>query len=129
MDNLPMFSEYAMDFKTGTTIIFNGGLKQVFGKDALQVWIYKALHPQSVRFEYAAHTAAYGNELWSLPGSGTAAIENRIAKMVRETLLVNPYIESVENFSIVRSQDGVSADFTVNTVYGSLEIQNRQKII
>lgn len=64
------------------------------------VWAWKALHTE--RFRYEIYTWAYGSELESLIGQPyTGELKRAEAiRYVREALLINPYIRSVDDISV-----------------------------
>lgn len=116
---LPLYTEWAMDWDTGAFALRNGRPYTVTGTEALRIWVKCALHPESMRFAYTAHTHDYGNELSALLGGVTdqGILESRLRQSIRETLLVSPYIVTVDGFSFRKSGSCVEADFTVRTIY------------
>lgn len=118
--SLPLFREIAIDFDTGQPLEREGEFSFVTGQEALRVWIFRALQPESRRFSCSAHTGAYGNELAALAGQSAAEAESRLPELLRQALAVNPYITGITDLSCVSSGDGLIARFTVETVYGPL---------
>ncbi len=116
---LPMFREPVPDYISGR-LLTDGRSDVVYaeGLDALAIWIRKALHFDSARFAYPAHTASYGNELSLLTGASRTVAESRLGGIIRSALEVNPYITGVYGFSFAYSKSGVTATFSVNSVYG-----------
>mgnify|MGYP002767949026 FL=1 len=121
---LPLLRELETDPATGQPVMENGDFRYVSGREAVKVWIWRALQPENARFVYAAHTGSYGNQLMKLAGLALPEAENRLARMVREALRVCPYITSVERFSFTREKSGLKAAFTVKTVYGALTAES-----
>ena len=65
---LPLYTEWAVDWDAGGFALRDGLPYTVTGTEALKIWVECALHPQSMRFLYTAHTHDYGNELSGLLG-------------------------------------------------------------
>lgn len=118
---LPLFREAGMDFSTGEILLGEAGdVCPVFGKEAVKVWVWRALQPGNARFLYSAHTGSYGHRLDGLAGLALPEAESRMAGMVREALLVCPYITGVEGFSFEQEGSLLRTRFTVRTVYGDV---------
>lgn len=49
--DLPLFKEMAIDFETGEILTENGEIIILEGKEALNVWIWKALKTERNRFK------------------------------------------------------------------------------
>lgn len=128
---LPLYTEWAVDWETGAFALRNGQPYTVTGDEALQIWIRCALHPESVRFLYSAHSADYGNQLAEyLSERGEQGIlESLVEREVRETLLVSPYITAVDGFSFERSGSRLTAHFRVHTVYGTMTTESEVELI
>ncbi len=116
---LPQMTEIAVDFDTGQPILTeNGAFRLVQGKEAVRVWVWRALRQDNARFAYAAHTDSYGHQLDVLAGRSMDQAQSRLSGLVREALMVCPYIKGVERFSFTRQEGRLTAAFTVRTVYG-----------
>lgn len=110
-----------MDFSTGEILLGpEGDIRPVEGREAVRVWVWRALQAGNARFLYSAHTDSYGHRLDGLAGLALPEAESRMAGMVREALMVCPYITGVEGFSFVREGSLLRASFTVRTVYGDM---------
>ncbi len=121
---LPLLRELETDLSTGQPKLENGRFRYVTGREAVKVWIWRALQPENARFTYSAHTGSYGNQLMKLAGLALPEAESRLARMVRETLRVCPYITSVERFSFSREDSRLKAAFTVKTIYGTVTAES-----
>jgi hypothetical protein len=122
-ESLPLYTEWALDADTGALRLRDGKPYTVTGAEALRVWIYLALQPDSRRYQYSAHSANYGNELETLAGeSDRGILASRLRREVRETLCASPYISDVEGFSFTFTGSTVTAAFTVHTVYEDIEM-------
>lgn len=124
-ESLPLLREAAVDLNTGQPILeADGTFRLVSGLEAVRVWVWRALQPDNARYAYSAHTASYGNQLHLLAGKSLPQAESRLAGLVRESLLVCPYITGVERFSFTREGCRLVASFTVRTVYGELTAES-----
>ena len=123
--NLPLMQEVGMDFHTGQPLLEpDGSFRLVSGLEAVRVWVWRALQPDNTRYAYSAHTVSYGNQFHLLAGKSLPQAESRMAGLVRETLLVCPYITGVERFSFRREGSRLIAAFTVRTVYGEMSAES-----
>ena len=126
---LPLMTEAAVDFVSGQPILETDcRFRLVSGLEAVRVWVWRALQADNLRFAFAAHTDSYGNQLHLLAGKSLPHAERRMAGLVRETLLVCPYITGVEKFSFTREGSRLVAAFTVRTVYGALEAESEAMV-
>jgi hypothetical protein len=109
--------EYEIDFKTGQ---LTGNT--VEGLEAIKVWIWLVL--QTPRYRYYVYSWDYGNEFEDLIGQGYTEeyIEAEAQRMTEDCLLVNENIQSISDFSISMENDTLTVTFTVNTMYGDIEI-------
>lgn len=116
---LPPFTEWAVDWDAGTLAMRNGNFYTVTGTEAVKIWVWRALHPESRRFCCTAWSADYGNELEHLLGGVTdqGILESRLKQYIRDALLILPYITAVDTFSFARAGSLVEASFTVHTIY------------
>ena len=123
--NLPLMQEVGVDFHTGQPLLEpDGSFRLVSGLEAARVWVWRALQPDNTRYAYSAHTVSYGNQFHLLAGKSLPQAESRMAGLVRETLLVCPYITGVERFSFTREGSRLIAAFTVRTVYGEMSAES-----
>lgn len=126
---LPLLRELAVDFDTGQPIIGpDGRFRRVAGLEAVRVWVWRALLGDNTRFRWSAHTQSYGNQFSLLAGRTLAEAESRLIAMVREALLVCPYITGVERFFFSREEARLKAAFTVRTVYGSMTAESEAEL-
>ena len=123
--NLPLMQEVGVDFHTGQPLLEpDGSFRLVSGLEAVRVWVWRALQPDNTRYAYSAHTVSYGNQFHLLAGKSLPQAESRMAGLVREPLLVCPYITGVERFSFTREGSRLIAAFTVRTVYGEMSAES-----
>ena len=122
---LPMAREWAVDWDTGALALRDGAPYVVEGDEAVKIWVKLALDAKNVRFRFSAHSHTYGNELAALIGYGMnrGILESELKRRVTEALAVCPYITEVGDFRFERRGSGITAHFTVKTVYNSFETE------
>ena len=117
---LPMFREYAYDFENRCLKLDSSGKTYlVEGNAAIRIGIYFALG--KARYRYTAYDAAYGSEIEAqLLGQsmGDEIVQMELERYITETLMCNPYIESLSNFEFSLQRDKVSVSFNCTTIYG-----------
>ena len=123
--DLPLFQEYAWDFERDCFLYdVNGRHILLTRNPALEVWIYKALKTE--RFEYLVYSWQYGIELKPFIGKvmGVQERYSELRRVVTECLMVNPYIKSIDSFSITPENRAelVRVHITLTTVYGEVGI-------
>ncbi len=125
--SLPLLRELSFDYKTHTVRYDDEG-RPLYdtGIAALRTWIYKALHLEAIRFLFCAYTDRYGNEFASLVGRPFSDARLLLPQMVRECLLVNPYILSIDDVSIEQNEQLLTLHFTVHSVYGSFQFTSEE---
>lgn len=109
--------EYGINFQTGQ---LTG--KIVEGLEAIKVWIWLCMHTE--RFRHAIYSADYGTSLEQYIGHMLSEeyINTDCESEISDALLINEYIESIEDFEAVRNSDGLNISFRVVTKFGSLEV-------
>ena len=117
---LPLYTEWAMDWDAGTFALRDGKPYTVTGNEALKIWVRCALHPENARFLYTAHSAEYGNQLAACMAEQTGGdiLESLLRREIQETLLASPYITAVDGFAFTRKGNRLTVRFRVGTVYG-----------
>lgn len=121
---LPILKEYAYDFEKNEMLLDKSGKTYLVEKNsALRIWIFKALTTE--RFHYTAHSSAYGEEfsdqLIGRSMDGDIA-ELEMERYITEALMVNPYIESLDNFSFEEGNAGIEVSFDCTSIYGTENI-------
>lgn len=123
-DELPIFTEYAIDFGTLEPLKNGDNLIEVTKKEALKVWIFKAL--KTKRNFYGIHSDSYGNNLDVHIGTiYQESVKNAlIISEIKDCLLVNPYILDCYNFELKYNSDDnhLKVSFNVSTIYGESEV-------
>ena len=112
-----MPKEYGIDFTTGQ---LTG--KIVEGIEAIKVWIWLCLHTE--RFRHAIYSSDYGTSFEQYIGHvlSDEYINTDCESEVTDSLLINDYIESIENFGAVKDGEHLRISFRVVTKFGSLEV-------
>lgn len=124
---LPLFKEFAYDFKTNDFIIDNKGEFVIWeGVKALETWIYHAILTD--RYSYPIYTWDYGTELITLIGQkfSRGLTEAEAYRYVKEALLINPYITDVANKGIQFEDNIVTMNLYITTIYGGVSIRVRR---
>lgn len=113
--------EYGIDFETGK---LTG--RTVKGKEAIKVWIYKALMTE--RYKYLIYTWDHGVELEELISKNfdREFIESEVQRYIKEALLVNEYIKEINNFQVTFEKTLLTCDFTVVTEFGEVDIHDKR---
>lgn len=123
-EELPLFTEYAIDLDTLEPLKNGDRLAELNGNEALKVWIFKAL--KTKRNFYEIHSDSYGNDLDVHIGTVyQESIKNAlIISEIKDCLLVNPYILNCYNFELNYNNDNnnLKVSFNVSTVYGESEV-------
>lgn len=116
-DVITMPKEYGLDFKTGQ---LTGEI--VEGIEAIKVWIWNCLHVQ--RFRHPIYSWDYGADLEQYIGQEVTQefLNTDCEDEIRETMLVNPYITDIEDFSASFEKDRLLISFRVITKFGDTEV-------
>lgn len=124
---LPLYRDWAVDWETGAFALKGGRPYLLSGTEALKNWVRCALHGESVRYLYSAHSGDYGNRLEELMGESMdrGILENRLRKEIRDALLVCPYITAVDDFEMTRTGSRVTVRFAVHSLYETFDEEVR----
>ncbi len=116
-----MYREVACD-ENGLPLWKNGSPIIVEGAEAVRIWVMTALRTN--RYFHGIYTNQFGCELTSLVGKGfdDDIKTSEAPRMVREALLVNPYITSVSDITVEFSDHTMTITATVNTIYGEVSV-------
>lgn len=114
--------EVKWDFISDTPVFKNKNPVIISENEAIKVWIWNALKTARKRFVIFTHD--YGNDFEELIGQPySESIKQMEAKRyLEECLLINPYIQSVNNVDVSFQDDKLSISFSVTTLYGSIEM-------
>lgn len=117
---LPLCREVGWDYVNDVPIFRGGEPVVVEGKEALKVWIWRAL--RTPRFKYEIYTWAYGSEFESLLGQAYSdAVKTAEApRYLRECLIINPYIKEVKDITVTFEAAKLTVKGTAVTIYGEV---------
>jgi len=120
LPQLPLCREIAWDYVNNLPVFRRGEPVVVTGKEAVKVWIWKALH--TARYRYEIYSWAYGNEFESLIGQAYTPTlkEAEAPRYLREALTTNPYITSVTNIAVDFAGSRLAVSGRVETIYGEV---------
>ena len=122
-EELPLYTEWAMDWDGGAFALRDGKPYTVTGDEALRIWVRYALDPGNVRFLYTAHSSQYGNQLTARMAEQGDILESLLRREIKETLLVSPYVTAVDGFAFTYQGSRLTARFRVRTVYGGFDTE------
>ncbi len=110
--------EFGIDFETGQ---LTG--KMVEGVEAIKVWLYFAL--RIARYRYQGISWEYGSDLEELYGKSHSKdyVNLEVNRMVRECALVNQDITGVEVTDISLDGAQLKGNVSIETVYGTGEME------
>lgn len=117
-NKLPYLTEYAWDFENDRFLKNADGQHIIVSEnEALKVWIYKTLKTE--RFRYVAYHDSYGIELEKYIGQNNIKNVGEMIKAdIKEGLLVNPYIVSIDNMTITKQEDDIiEITITLTSIY------------
>lgn len=112
--------EYEIDYNTGQ---LTGRI--VEGKEAVMAWVWMALKTQ--RYRYYIYSWDYGQEIETLIGQGYSKeyTKAELEAMTEACLLVNPYIEGINNFEAEFQDSKLTASFSLTTQFGEVSVDVR----
>lgn len=123
---LPLYRDVLADPVTGLPVFRGGSPVIVEGLEALRVWIATAI--RTPRCRHGIYSWNFGCELDSLVGR-VCSPEVKTAeapRMVREALLVNPYITDVRDITVEADGDKTVISATIQTIYGEVGVDANQ---
>lgn len=90
------------------------------GEEALQQAIDKMLNTE--RYEYPIYSFSYGINLDDLIGKDKIYVQFELTSRIKECLLQDDRIESVDNFDFNMTEDNMLCTFDVVSIYGETTI-------
>ena len=117
---LPLYAEVMADGH-GMPVFRGGSPVIVTGADAVRLWAMTALRTARYRFEI--YSQNFGCELENLVGRDCSG-EVKTAeapRMVRDALLINPYITDVSDIAVDFAGDTLAISARLKTIYGEVE--------
>ena len=121
---LPLAREVAWDFARDQPIWRSGKPLYVTGADAVLVWAWNCIHTE--RFAHDVFTSDYGQDLAGLIGKpyGDEVRQSEAVWKLREALLINPYITSVDQVSATFEGSWLHVSFSLLTIYGEVSVRD-----
>lgn len=124
-EEIPLAREYAYDFKKGDFKLRNGKLYIVEGKEAVKIWIEKALITS--RYKEIIHSWNYGSEFEDkIIGRGytKGLIKAEAERYTREAInsTLTDYVVNMSNFDIDFTDSILTISFNVETIYGEVNV-------
>ena len=98
--------------------------KRITGADAVLVWAWNCIHTE--RFAHDVFTSDYGQDLAGLIGKpyGDEVRQSEAVRKLREALLINPYITSVDQVSATFEGSWLHVSFSLHTIYGEVSVRD-----
>ena len=120
--SLPLCREVDWNFETNRPVWRGGQPVFVTGARAVLVWAWNALHTQ--RFAHDVFSANYGQDLYRLVGRpySDGVRQSEAVRILRDTLLVNPYITAVEQVEVSFEGSTLHLAARLKTIYGEESI-------
>ena len=114
---------FLFDFETGEFVIKDGKPLEINGFEALEIWIIKILKTTINKYDIYKKDEYGVEDLKELITSDLPFpfIKSEIERIIKETLIQNTAIKSVQNFKFERNKRLLTVSFDVYTIYGSVE--------
>lgn len=113
---------FSFDFSSEDFNVVDGKLTEINNLDALKMWIDKVLKTDKFKFRIYDSTDYGITDMKELITSDYPLpfIQAEIEREVKETLLKNSNIKSVQNFEFERNKRLLTVRFNCYTVYGQV---------
>lgn len=119
-----MGKSFSYDFKKGDFVKVDGRLEVIEDKEALELWITKAIMTEFYRFR-VYDDVDYGTVTEGLIGTNypQAFIESELQREITLSVTRHELIDHLEDFSFERLSDEMMIYFTVITTDGAFEME------
>lgn len=128
--NIQNLNELEINSMPSKTYKLNYGKNQIYDTtddlQALKQAIYIILNTE--RYNYLIYSWDFGVELKKLIGREKFQATAQLEQAIKDALLQDSRILSVENFSFAFERKTVTANFTVKTIFGDIESEKVVKI-
>lgn len=105
----------------------NGRIRgTVDGLEAVRQAVYCILNTE--RYDFLIYSWNYGTELKELVGRPIPYVKTELKRRIREALLQDERIKSVDGFQFVLTGRSLAAQFTVHTTFGDLQSEKEMMI-
>ncbi|MCB2309052.1 DUF2634 domain-containing protein [Clostridium estertheticum] len=119
-------ASFNFDFNAGDFVIKDGNIGLLTEIEALKMWILKLVKTDKFKFKIYAtgEVNEYGISLLDLINSNNPYffIQSEVQRELTEELLRNVEVLGVSKFAFVRETDTLIVNFTVNSIYGPVEM-------
>jgi Protein of unknown function (DUF2634) len=114
---------FLFDFETGEFVFWNGKMVEITGKEALKQWIHKTILTARQRFLVYIDDPGHGIRAEDLIGTNYPSdfINKSMENELKGALLVNEEINSLTNFSAIKSEGKLSVSFNVDSIYDTFQ--------
>jgi hypothetical protein len=113
-----MGKSFLFDFTVGDFTTQDGKLQTIEGLNALKVWIEKVLKTEKFKFSIYDTYGITAMEL-IMSDYPQVFIQAELQREITEALLKNTEIVSVGSITFTREKRALTAEFTVNSIYGT----------
>lgn len=96
------------------------------GIEAIKQAVYCILNTE--RFEWLIYSWNYGMELKELFGSSMSVAKSKIKKRIKEALMQDERIQSIDAFSFSQNRNKLTITFTVHTLQGDFTAEKEVQI-
>lgn len=120
-----LYREVQWDDTAACPVWRGGNPVWVTGADAVKSWAMMALH--TVRQSKDIFSAGYGCDLENLVGQpfSDAVRQSEAVRLIRECLMINPYITDVQQITCTFSGSAVAIRCKISSVYGEVNIRDQ----
>ena len=114
---------FSFDFFKGDFNVIDGKLQEIDTIEALKLWIEKILKTDKFKFKIYDNTDYGVTNFKELITSDFPFefVKAEIERTIKEVLLKNNSIKSVENFKFERNKKLLTVSFDCSTIYGTIE--------
>lgn len=114
---------FSFDFFKGDFNVIDGKLQEIDTIEALKLWIEKILKTDKFKFKIYDNTDYGVTNFKELITSNFPFefVKAEIERTIKEVLLKNNSIKSVENFKFERNKKLLTVSFDCSTIYGTIE--------
>lgn len=113
---------FLFDFEKGDFVLRDGKLVEVYGKEALKIFVKKTLRTQRYRFEIYKDVD-YGINTADLIGTSYPKdfVHSEMRREIITALTAHPFIDNILNFEFEKVGSSLKVKFVVATAYDSFE--------
>lgn len=123
---------FAYDFVNGDFLTRDGRMIALEGADALKAWAEKCIRTEAQKYLiYRQDEKPYGVQTVDLRNRRLPLefICAEIEREITEALLYNPNITGVRDFSFERQNRTLSVNYTIDSIYGTQEVNGEWQMV